>query len=89
MSIARQVRVHGRVQGVFFRDTCQSEAQAVGVTGWVSNEADGTVLAHFEGPEHEVDTMVQWCRSGSTSAQVRGVDVEQVDVAGFSDFQVR
>ncbi|MGH8966187.1 MAG: acylphosphatase, partial [Actinomycetes bacterium] len=47
--VARRVVVHGRVQGVFFRDTCRREAQARGVAGWVSNRHDGTVEALFEG----------------------------------------
>ena len=47
---ARRVVVRGLVQGVFFRDTCRREAMGHDVVGWVSNEPDGTVHAHFEGP---------------------------------------
>ena len=42
-TVARRVRVHGRVQGVFFRDACAREASARDVTGWVRNDPGGTV----------------------------------------------
>ena len=89
MPVGRQVRVHGRVQGVFFRDTCQSEAKSNGVAGWVSNEPDGTVLARFEGEERDVEAMVDWCRTGPRRAQVESVHVTEVEPEGLSDFEVR
>ena len=89
MPIARQVRVRGRVQGVFFRDTCQREAQSRGVAGWVSNEPDGTVLAHLEGDERDVEAVVDWCRTGSRRAHVEGVDVAAAEPEGLTDFVVR
>jgi len=88
-TVAREVRVHGRVQGVFFRDSCRSEADRRGVTGWISNEPDGTVAAHFEGEPADVDAVVDWCRQGSAGAKVQGVDVDEVEPRGCSRFDVR
>jgi acylphosphatase len=76
--IARQVRVHGYVQGVSFRATCQWEAKARGVTGWARNELDGTVSAWFEGEPDAVEAMIEWCRRGPRAAQVTHIDVEAV-----------
>jgi acylphosphatase len=87
--VARAVVVRGRVQGVFFRDSCRAEADAGGVAGWVTNEADGTVRAHFEGAPDAVDRLVAWTRHGPAHAEVEGVDVSAVDVAGLSRFEVR
>ena len=56
--------VSGRVQGVWFRGTCQEQARAFGVTGWVRNAYDGRVEAVFEGPPAAVDRMVAWCHEG-------------------------
>ena len=39
-----------------------AEAEDVGVAGWVSNEPDGTVRAHFEGSREGVERMVAWAR---------------------------
>lgn len=83
------VRVHGRVQGVFFRDSCWQEAERLGVTGWVSNEPDGSVAAHFEGPAEAVRAMVEWCHEGPRRAHVQRVDEEPAAVTGARGFSVR
>jgi acylphosphatase len=87
--IARQVVVHGQVQGVFFRDSCFREAEAVDVTGWVSNEPDGTVHAYFEGPPAGVEKMVAWMHDGPRKAVVERVDVADSEPSGSVEFRVR
>ena len=52
--IRRRVVVHGKVQGVFFRETARWAAEQHGVSGWVRNNDDGTVEAVFEGSEEAV-----------------------------------
>jgi len=81
-----RVVVHGRVQGVFFRDTVSSEAERAGIAGWVRNCDDGTVEAVFEGDDGAVDRMVELCRRGPESASVQSVDTEDVDPQGLSGF---
>jgi len=70
-----RVVITGWVQGVGFRASCQREAVARGLTGWVRNRWDGTVEALFEGPAEAVDDMLAWCRHGPPMAQVTGVEV--------------
>lgn len=84
-----RVVVSGRVQGVWFRDSCYREAVASGVSGWVRNNPDGTVEAAFEGPEQRLALMVEWCRVGPPRAVV--VDVEEFPEApnGERGFRVR
>ena len=53
--VRKRVIVHGRVQGVFFRDTTRRTAGSRGVHGWVRNNPDGSVEAVFEGSEEAVD----------------------------------
>ena len=83
------VVVHGFVQGVWFRESCRREASSLGVSGWVRNRADGTVEAHFEGPERAVAQAVAWCRRGPPAAEVTGVDVTEEAPEGALGFQVR
>ncbi|MGH3368629.1 MAG: acylphosphatase [Nocardioidaceae bacterium] len=86
--VARRVVVHGRVQGVFFRDTCRREAERHRVAGWVRNEPDGSVAAVFEGPVAAVDEMVGWCRRGPSHARVQRIVVTEAEPHGSSTFDV-
>ena len=84
-----RVVVTGRVQGVFFRDSCRERARAEAVAGWVRNRDDGAVEAEFEGPRAAVDRMVAWCREGPARARVDAVDVTEVTTLGERGFRVR
>jgi len=63
-----RVRISGRVQGVFFRDSAREKAEQLDLAGWVKNLPDGRVEALFEGPSHKVREMVTWCEQGPTQA---------------------
>lgn len=86
--VAREVVVHGLVQGVFFRDSCRREAQRLGVAGWARNEPDGTVAAWFEGPAEAVDAMTAWCHDGPPRARVERVDVHPAEPRQLTGFRV-
>lgn len=87
--IRRRVVVDGRVQGVFFRETCRRQAEAAGVAGEVRNLPDGRVEAVFEGPADVVERMVAWCRTGPRSAVVTSVEVRDEPPTGAVGFRVR
>jgi len=89
MAVRRRVVVHGRVQGVFFRDSCERMARSAGVSGWVRNRNDGAVEAVFEGEPDAVDRMVGWMRQGPRRADVERTEVSDEDPAGESGFRVR
>jgi acylphosphatase len=86
--IRRRVIVHGRVQGVFFRDTTRRMATSRGLGGWVRNAPDGTVEAVFEGDAEAVESMVRWCREGPRGAVVERVEVSDEEPEGLSDFRI-
>jgi acylphosphatase len=87
--VRRRVTAHGRVQGVFFRDSVRREAEARGVAGWAENLAGGSVEAVFEGPEADVDALVELCRRGPGHASVERLDVVAEPVEGVRGFAVR
>jgi acylphosphatase len=87
--IRRRAIVHGRVQGVFFRDTTRRQADARDIAGWVRNCPDGTVEAVFEGEAEAVEAMVAFCHEGPRGAQVERVEVIDEPPEGLSGFQVR
>jgi acylphosphatase len=83
-------RVHGRVQGVFYRASAQAQAEALGLAGWVRNRRDGTVELVAEGPAGAVDALVRWLGQGPPAARVDAVDVEEDAPVGLAPgFQVR
>ncbi len=85
-----RVRVSGRVQGVFFRDSTRQKARELGLTGYVTNTPDGDVEALFEGPAEGVEEMVHWCGQGPPDAAVENVDVDYEPAQGdLSGFEVR
>ncbi|HMC06358.1 MAG TPA: acylphosphatase [Solirubrobacterales bacterium] len=86
--IRRRVLVHGRVQGVFFRDTLRRAARSRGVAGWARNNSDGTVEAVFEGDREGVDAMVRLCEEGPRGASVDRVDVAEEEPEGLDGFRV-
>jgi acylphosphatase len=88
-SVRRRVRAHGRVQGVFFRDSVRREAGSRGVAGWAANRADGTVEAVFEGPAAAVDALVELCRRGPGRARVEHLDVQDEPPEGLAGFEIR
>jgi acylphosphatase len=83
------VQVEGRVQGVFFRDSCAREARALGVAGFVRNRGDGGVEAVFEGDAGAVDTMVAWCHHGPPRAMVTSVRASEEPLQGDQWFTAR
>jgi acylphosphatase len=87
--IRRRVVVHGRVQGVFFRDSTRRQAEKARVAGWVRNRGDGTVEAVFEGEDDAVARIVDWVREGPGHADVERVEVTEEEPEGLSGFQVR
>lgn len=85
----RRVIVRGDVQGVNFREETRKEAEGAGLAGWVRNKDDGSVEAAFEGDADTVDRLVEWCRSGPSSADVEDVEVSAEDPQDESGFEVR
>ena len=88
-TIRARVVVTGRVQGVFFRDTCRDRARGEHVRGFVRNRADGSVEAEFEGPEAAVERMVAWCHAGPPRARIDAVNTERIATVGEPGFRVR
>jgi acylphosphatase len=84
----KHVWVTGRVQGVWFRQTCADKAASLAVTGWVRNLRDGLVEAVFEGAHDDVDEMVSWCRAGPPRAVVTAVEAVAEAPEGCQEFGV-
>jgi len=84
-----RVLVSGRVQGVFFRDSCRHVAEEHDVGGWVRNLPDGRVEAVFEGPPDDVRLLVDWARHGPRRAIVDDIAVHPEPPEGLTTFRIR
>ena len=81
--------MRGRVQGVFFRDSCARQARAHQVAGWIENRPDGAVEAWIEGHTQAVENLVTWCRQRPCRARVDGIDVTEDSPAGLEGFRIQ
>lgn len=83
---ARELVVHGRVQGVFFRAHVRAEADRRGVAGRAVNRDDGTVAVHIEGAPDAVAAVAAACRTGSERSRVDLVEEAAGEVEGLAGF---
>ncbi len=79
------ITVSGRVQGVFFRAYTQKKALALGITGFVKNQADGTVFIDAKAKEDVLKSFIDWCWEGSPLSSVSKVDVVPSDTSLDAD----
>ena len=81
--------LHGKVQGVFYRDWTVSTARGLGLTGWVRNLPDDTVEAWLEGDGAAIDRMIAAMQDGPPRARVDNIEREDVEPEGFGSFDRR
>lgn len=85
----KEIKVKGRVQGVFFRASTRDTAVRLGIKGWVKNERDGSVLIEAEGPEHRMNKFLQWCHQGPPAALITEVEYREGKLRDYKDFKLR
>ena len=76
--------IHGRVQGVFFRESACAEARRLGLVGKVENNADGTVGIVAQGYKDTLEQFKMWCHKGPKLAQVEKVEEEWKEIEKLS-----
>jgi len=82
--------VHGRVHGVFFRDSTMRKARELGLAGTVQNLADGTVQIKAQGPAAALKALVLWAHEGPPAAVVSEVEMsDEPPVSGPTDFTIQ
>ena len=85
-----QIRIHGYVQGVFYRASTHDMAVRLGIKGWVRNLPDGSVEALFEGALDNIHKAIEWCSKGPPGARVLKIDENWKDYLGdCNSFEIR
>lgn len=80
------IKIFGRVQGVFFRYTARKKAKELGIGGFVRNEEGGSVYIEAEGESENLEKFLEWSRRGSSLAKVERIEYKEGELRGFSDF---
>ena len=75
--VTKRLRMTGRVQGVFFRESMRIEAERLTVTGWVCNRRDGSVEAVVQGTFEAVEAITRWAHRGPEDARVMTVEISE------------
>ncbi|MBL7730528.1 MAG: acylphosphatase [Chitinophagaceae bacterium] len=82
------ITVKGKVQGVYFRHNTREKAVAEGITGYVKNLPDGSVLIIASGTERQLQQLEQWCHTGPKEAKVSGVISQELPHTSFARFTI-
>ncbi len=89
MSIRVHVFIKGRVQGVFYRVWVRTQAERLGLTGWVRNLTDERVEVVFEGPKDKIEKIISKCKIGPSVAGVKQVDIKWEKATGeYTGFEI-
>jgi acylphosphatase len=87
--VARLLRIHGRVQGVYYRASAQEEALRLGLSGWVRNRSDGSVEALVAGCDADVECFIRWAWQGPAAARVVDVEIQPAEAPEAGTFRMR
>ena len=83
-----RIKVEGRVQGVFFRQSTQEKANQLGIKGTVENCDDDSVEIIATGTKDQIDKLVAWCREGPPKANVINVTTQELSLQQFYNFSI-
>ena len=81
--------ISGFVQGVSYRYFVKTNAQTLGVKGWVRNTENGGVEAVFNGEKKNIEEMIALCRKGPNLAEVKQLGIAWEETEDFTDFIIR
>ena len=82
------IKVKGKVQGVFFRASTKAVADQMGIKGLVRNEKDGSVYIEAEADETFLDMFVEWCNEGPDKSVVENVEISEGELKNYRNFEV-
>lgn len=83
-----ELRISGKVQGVYYRASTKAKAEELRLRGWVKNEGNGDVSVVVQGPEEQVEEFIAWCAEGPRLAQVRQIERKQGSLQDFDNFRI-
>ncbi len=83
-----RILVEGKVQGVFYRASTKAKAKQFSLNGYVKNQSDGSVLIIAQGNEKDIESLIEWCKTGPPAAIVEHCHWESIQEETFTEFQI-
>lgn len=83
-----QIKVYGKVQGVFFRASTKATADFLGIKGLVMNQSDGSVYMEAEGDDFSLQEFLDFCAKGPDKAQVEKVETHEGPLKNYRNFEI-
>ncbi len=83
------VKIFGKVQGVFFRYSAKEKAEELNLAGFAQNMPDFSVYIEAEGKKENLEKFLEWCRRGPSSAEIEKIEFEfSKNIKGFKEFEI-
>ena len=83
------LKITGRVQGVFYRDSARKTAHKLNLTGYAKNMPDGHVEALVQGDKLQIHEFIKWCSQGPPSAKVKNIETKWQETSKeYTNFEV-
>jgi len=82
-----KITLHGKVQGVFFREFAKQNANKLGIVGYAKNNKDGTMEIVAQGEERKLDEFVRLCKKGPIFAKVESANVNNEDISDIEEYE--
>jgi acylphosphatase len=88
--IQYEIKVTGRVQGVWYRKYAEEKANELGIKGWVKNSVDGGVQLIAQGEDIELETFIDWLLIGPPLARVNKITKTKMNLlTNFDNFTIQ
>lgn len=84
-----RIKITGKVQGVSFRSSARREAKRLGLHGFARNESNGSVYIEAEGTHEKLQQFLEWCKGGSSAAEVESLETSVHKPRGHQGFEKR
>lgn len=82
------LKVSGKVQGVFYRQSTKEKALSLGIKGHIQNMPDGSVFIVATAEQDALSELVQWCYKGPSRAKVKNIDIALLELQVFEEFVI-
>ncbi len=84
---AIDVKVFGDVKGIGFDYETKKEADELGITGWVKNNEENSIIFHCEGDEEKIEELKNWLEQGHHTAKIDKIYFKNSKIKGFENFE--